>query len=163
MIYPIIMQGVTALLSANQIGSPLDFRSLQNRTNKILRVEEIRFHPTAENGQAVGSQIRTCGIQLRIGNEPITSSFAPLPAMTWPIGDYATEGSLDLTNDVLSGFYLRFSKPVLLAPGQAIALRVRHESATAMILRTTVLCREANQKDQGYTPWISHFSTPRRV
>ena len=165
MIFPAILQGQIATQAANIIGSPTDFRGLQNRTDKRLRIDEIRFQIVRADRVGVGRLTPTADgaftsrIQLRIGNTPITADLVPVPSMTWPI-DHFIEDANGLTGftSVQQGYYLRFSKPVHIEPGEAIMVRWLHTATTAQRLTVTAICREANPADgQGFIPWITKW------
>jgi hypothetical protein len=155
MIYPVILQGVTPAVAADVISAPLDARGLQNRTDKIVRIDEIRFRPSDLDVFGYAN------VQLRLGNEPITAGFVPLPAMTWPVGDFANEYGQSFG----SGFYARFSKPVYLAPGERITAQWSHSLAgRSPSLAITVICQDAGvMLDRGFVPWFSFYKPPARA
>lgn len=168
--YPVILQNEIASLAANAVGSPSDFRGLQNRTDRVIRIEELRFMQTRSTLSGSGwiatrDGFPTSEVQLRLGNEPITADFVPLPAMTWP-HDFLHEGGWGVsggTADALGGYYLRFSKPVLLNPKQFIGVQYRHAATTSQRLVVTALCRPTDSVTQHFMPWIAKWTPPART
>jgi hypothetical protein len=105
-------------------------------------------------------------IRLRIGNEPITAEFCPIPAVTWPVGDFEFELRLagstpDPFQRSFSAYVMRFKKPVYLAIGQAINVQVRHRDTVASTFVITAVCREVESIiGEAFTPWFSFYTPP---
>lgn len=149
--FPVVLEATIPSIAANTIGSPLDARSLQNKTSKLLRIEEIRF-PKADTSDRF-----SMSAQLRIGNEPVTNGFVPIAAMTWQIADIDA-----LTSQNVPARHLFFSKPVLLAPGQTLNVQVRH-SAGAQSQEVVAICTPVDFARPSFMPWITHFQPTPRV
>jgi len=167
MIYPVILEGSISNLAPNVGGALSDARGLQNRTDKILRIDELRFREI-RNGvspqQIDPRAFYTGEAQLRIGNEPISAGLVPIPAMTWPF-NYAGEGVVSVADSAF-GQYLRFSKPVLLAPGERISAQFRYTTRTDVEnvdFFITAMCREAAPGVRGYMPWVTFYKPPVRT
>jgi hypothetical protein len=166
MIYPTILDATISTVVPNSARSPEE-TALQNRTKRTLRIDEIRFRVMRTGEDARDHRGWWTGsVQIRLGNEPITSGLVPLPAMTWPeidaVGEY-------ITADPFAGSYLRFSKPVHIHPGESLALKFQTIATSSAAvppstdLGITVICREAKPNDRSYLPWISFYKAPLRA
>lgn len=167
--FPVILEGIIPTQLANVVGSPQDFRGLQNRTDHTLRIDELRFQigrATQTDGAATRDGAFTSEVQLRIGNEPVTADFVPLQAVTWPIDfRYEMPSFTAFPTDVeTTGHVIRLQKPVHLDPGEAISVQWRHAATTAQRFMLTVPCRESNPHDgKGFTPWLADWKPPART
>lgn len=164
MIYPVTLETTIAALDAGKTRAPASEIGLQNRTDKPLRVDELRFRPSddimAVSGWASAS-FANFEVQLRVGNDPITAGFVPLPAMTWPVDVDYEQNALVGAN--FAGFYTRFSKPFVLEPGESIAVQARHSyTDAAQRLVVSAICREAVNGDR-YLPWIAAYKPDSHV
>lgn len=163
--YPVILYGSIPSLAPKSIAGISDERALQNRTDRVIRVREIRFRVES----LVGSEIDLgdIAVQLRIGNTPITEGFVQLVAMVWPAD--ASSGPEDNINARMP-FLIRFSRPVLLAPGERIMMQAQHldlqmsgAAGAAKLVSATAICEEAPVGTKGFTPWIAAYRTPTHV
>jgi len=168
--WPVLLEATIPGLLANFIGTPTDVRGLENRTAKILRIDEIRIRSwltSSSNPRSTRMPAFSTGeIRLRIGNEPVTAEFSPIPAVTWPVGDFEFEirranSTPDPFQRSFSAFVMRFKKPVYLAIGQAINVQVRHQDTEANTFVITAVCREVDAIiGEEFTPWFSFYKPP---
>lgn len=162
MIYPIILKSTTTNIPANVATPNASGDALRNLTEKVLRIREMRFHINHTVGMGTTlsqSEFALMTFQLRLGNNPITSQYVPLAAMCEPIDmsqeAAATEGSFRFGPPAV-----RFRKPVLLSPGEAITYSVLHTIAVGnRDVDVTLVCEEATS-NVGVTPWISFWNSP---
>jgi hypothetical protein len=155
--YPSILQGEIVNIAPNSIRAPEE-RALQNWTKGMLRVAELRIHvaPNASPNAAPTTEFALTSIQLRVGNNPITEGFVPLPAIVEPI-------DLSAYADTEDPYLIRFTRPVLLAPGERIMVQVMHTNAAATYFRLTAICEPFTEPGRGVLPWLTFYRTPYRA
>lgn len=161
---PVILEGFIASIASGAVKGLDDARGLQNRTDQALEVKEIRFlnaNVTLNGGKRILYQ-SIVDVQLRLGNEPITSGFIPVPAMTVPI-DFTSEygNNTYFLQDEFVGKVLRFSKPFILMPGETINVQVRvPETNAAQQVKITAICYPTKDISRAHLPWITAFLPP---
>lgn len=163
MIYPVILRSFTPAIVSGVITGNANSEGLKNPTDRILRVREIRFHmsTTANPGATITqTELALTEVQLRLGNNPISSQFVPLGAICEPIDLSGEARSTYSEGSGLTGPHvLRFRQPVLLAPGEAIVYSVRQTNGYTADLHVTAVCEDAQGK-KGVTPWIAAWRSP---
>lgn len=181
---PVVLEGRASAINPNVIVT-LDPRSLQNKTSRPIRIDEIRVRVEWQTwlgvtGATISSQFAAYAsgsMQLRIGNTPITGGvggFVALPAVTWPKVDGGAENGTVYSNvsGDFAGWYIRFSKPVFLSPRQFISAQFVYTNigppptphppdlGAPPDFVITVIGREVDDAHGGYTPWLGSWRPP---
>ena len=165
---PVILTAVTVLQSG--AAQPVNQSALINQTGKMLELHEVRFNLYSGATNMSGA---TLGVQLALGQIPVTNGFIPVHLFNRSIALYQSEepqqyiapiSPAEMGYDSGCDYIWKLDTPLLIPPGAALAPTFQHRGLVpqAITARITLLCRQTNRKvpKSIVVPYVTAWSTP---